>query len=256
MRVDRGNTMTARANSKKPADIDVKQLIEILPKLIRENDTVKGAILTALSGVVATREDIKDMIREMDKRFADMQNQSDKRFSEVDKHFSDVDKHFSDVDKHFSDVDKHFSDVDKRFDRVEREIKIVGVSVDRLEGKQGVQLEKTILDLMRETLKMENVDPDKIKKVFIVDRKGMVFWNDYSSDIDVLVENGNVYAIEVKAKASHADVTRFVQNIKLYELVENKKVTKSFVISLRIEPDIKAYAESRGLIVIAGDISS
>ncbi len=225
--------MSTRTDSKKPADIDVKQLIEILPKLIRENDTVKGAILTALSGVVATREDIKDMIREMDKRFADMQNQSDKRFSEVD---------------------RRFSDVDKRFDRVEREIKIVGVSVDRLEGKQGVQLENTILELMRETLKMENVDPDKIKKVFIVDRKAMVFWKDYSSDIDVLVENGNVYAIEIKARASHADVTRFVQNIKLYELVENKKVTKSFVISLRIDPDIKSYAESRGLIVIAGDL--
>jgi hypothetical protein len=92
-------------------------------------------------------------------------------------------------------------------------------------GKQGVQLERTILELMREALKMENVDPDKIKKV-VVDRKGIVFWNDYSSDIDVLVENGNVYAIEVKAKASHADVTRFVQKIKLYELVENKKVKR------------------------------
>jgi hypothetical protein len=70
----------------------------------------------------------------------------------------------------------------------------------------------------------------------------------------VLVENGNVYAMEIKAKASHADVTRFVQNIKLYELIENKKVTKSFVISLRIDQDIKSYAESKGLIVIAGDL--
>jgi hypothetical protein len=245
MHADRGNTMSARTDSKKPVDIDVKQLIEILPKLIRENDTVKGAILTALSGVVATREDIKDMIHEMDKRFSDMIREMDKRFADMQ----------NQSDKRFSEVDRRFSEVDKRFDRVEREIKIVGVSVDRLEGKQGVQLEKTILELMRETLKMENVDPDKIKKVFIVDRKGMVFWNDYSSDIDVLVENGNVYAIEIKAKASHADVTRFVQNIKLYELVENKKVTKSFVISLRIDPDIKSYAESRGLIVIAGDLS-
>ncbi len=56
--------------------IDVDELLKILPQLIRENDTVKGAILTALSGVVATREDIKDVIREMDKRF-----------EAVDKHF-------------------------------------------------------------------------------------------------------------------------------------------------------------------------
>lgn len=65
--------------SKKANDIDVQKLIEILPKLIRENDTVKGAILSALSGVVATREDIKDLIREMDKRF----EQVDKRLDQM-----------------------------------------------------------------------------------------------------------------------------------------------------------------------------
>jgi hypothetical protein len=57
--------MTSRS-AKKSQDIDVAKLIEILPKLIRENDTVKGAILSALSGVVATSGDIRELIRELD----------------------------------------------------------------------------------------------------------------------------------------------------------------------------------------------
>ena len=59
--VMRGNMMTARI-TKNAGDIDIQKLIEILPKLIRENDTVKGAIITALSGVVATKDDIKVLI--------------------------------------------------------------------------------------------------------------------------------------------------------------------------------------------------
>jgi hypothetical protein len=215
-------------------DIEVQKFIEILPRLIRENDTVKGAIITALSGVVATKDDIKALIAEMDKRFEAV----DKRFEAMDRRFEALQR-----------------EMDRRFDQTDHQIKLLGVSVDRLEGKQGILMERTVLDLMRETLKMEHIDPDKVKKVFIVDRTGAVFWKDYSSDIDVLVENGNVYALEIKAKASHADVTRFIQHIRLYELMEKKKVTKSFVISLRIDPDIKAYAESKGLVVIVGEIS-
>ncbi|HME52787.1 MAG TPA: hypothetical protein VKM55_11260 [Candidatus Lokiarchaeia archaeon] len=89
---ERGEIRTTKA-SNKTKDIDVKKLIEILPKLIKENDTVKGAILSALSGVVATRDDIKDLIREMDKRF----EQVDKRFEQVDKQFEQVDKRLDQI---------------------------------------------------------------------------------------------------------------------------------------------------------------
>ncbi len=77
--------------------IDVDELLKILPQLIRENDTVKGAILTALSGVMATREDIKDVIREMDKRFEAMQQQMDKRFEAVNNHFEMIHAEIADL---------------------------------------------------------------------------------------------------------------------------------------------------------------
>ncbi|MHA1405741.1 MAG: hypothetical protein ACTSSI_18415 [Candidatus Helarchaeota archaeon] len=38
-------------------NFDIEKLKRILPKLIRENDEIKGAIITALSGVIATGED-------------------------------------------------------------------------------------------------------------------------------------------------------------------------------------------------------
>ncbi len=35
--------------------VDKNELLKILPKLIREDDEIKGAIITALSSIVATK---------------------------------------------------------------------------------------------------------------------------------------------------------------------------------------------------------
>lgn len=64
--------------------IDKNELLKILPKLIREDDEIKGAIITALSGVVATKDDIARLIEHSDRRFEAMQEQMDKRFLAVD----------------------------------------------------------------------------------------------------------------------------------------------------------------------------
>ncbi len=49
----------------------------------------------------ATKDDIKLLIHQMDKRFEAMQNQMDKRFEQVDKRFEQVDKRFESMDKRF-----------------------------------------------------------------------------------------------------------------------------------------------------------
>lgn len=61
------------------------EFIKLLPQLIREDDTVKGAIISALSGVVATKEDIKEVIAEFDKRFETLIQQMNKGFEEARK---------------------------------------------------------------------------------------------------------------------------------------------------------------------------
>ena len=57
----------------------------------------------------ATKDDIKDLIHHLDKRF----EQVDKRFEQMQKN---MDKRFEQVDKRFEQVDKRFEQVDKRFE--------------------------------------------------------------------------------------------------------------------------------------------
>ena len=78
--------------------MEKEEFLKILPKLIQEDNQVKGAIITALSGIVATKEDIKQVIEEfdkrfeaMDKRFEAMQIQMDKRFERVHERLDNID---------------------------------------------------------------------------------------------------------------------------------------------------------------------
>jgi len=69
------------------------ELLKLLPKLIREDDEIKGTIITALSGVVATKEDIARLIvlsdrrfETIDRRFEAVQKQMDERFEDARRH--------------------------------------------------------------------------------------------------------------------------------------------------------------------------
>ncbi|MHA1371377.1 MAG: hypothetical protein ACTSRA_16865 [Promethearchaeota archaeon] len=68
-------------------NINKEELLRILPQLIREDDTIKGAIITALSGVVATREDIRDLIEAMDRRFEEAAKEREALREQMDKRF-------------------------------------------------------------------------------------------------------------------------------------------------------------------------
>lgn len=62
--------------------MEKEEFLRLLPKLIREDDEVKGAIISALSGVVATKNDIEKLIENSDKRFEELikeMNQSSER---------------------------------------------------------------------------------------------------------------------------------------------------------------------------------
>ena len=70
---------------------------------------------------------------------------------------------------------------------------------------------------MKETLILENIDPKKIRNEKLSDPNGELFFPGYSTDIDILIENGNLYLVEVKATARRDDVAHFLQNVALFE---------------------------------------
>ncbi|MHA1294655.1 MAG: hypothetical protein ACTSQJ_18620 [Promethearchaeota archaeon] len=91
-----------------------------MPKLIREDDEIKGAIITALSGVVATKEDIARIIEHSNRRFEAMEQQMDKRFEameqQMDKRFEAMQQQ---TDKRFEAMQQQ---TDKRFEAMQQQM--------------------------------------------------------------------------------------------------------------------------------------
>ncbi len=80
--------------------MEKKEFLKLLPKLIREDDEIKGAIITALSGVVATKEDITRVIEHSNRRFEEINN----RFEDNNKRFEEINKRFEAAAKERRDI--------------------------------------------------------------------------------------------------------------------------------------------------------
>ena len=276
--------------------IDKNELIKLLPKLIKENDEIRGAVISALSGVISTKDDLKvfsermdkqfeELIKQMDKRFESMQQQMDKRFDLVDKRFEAVDKRFEAVDKRFEAVDKRFEAVDKRFEeliqlmdkrfeavdkRFERLLKQMNrgfeearkerseikTSISTLGTRAGFQLERAILDLLKDKIIQKNINISKVKKVKLVDKEGKVFYKNFNTDIDVLIENGNRILIEIKFKPDNRDIFHLMKTAELYRYQTSKNYDNLMIICMEITQRNYQEATRQGISVITGEIST
>jgi len=218
-------------------NIDIDELLKILPKLIRDNDTVKGAIISALSGVVATKDDIKELIQEMDKRF------------EV------VDKRFEAMQKQ---MDQRFEAMQKELVSVHLDIKRIAVELATLSMRSGDDLEIMVRELLADTLIKNKIDVSDVKKVQLVDAKGEIFAPGYDTTVDVAARNGDITLYEIKYRADQRDAYHFMQVARLYELVNGRKPNRLVMIVLEISnATLRAIAKfPMAIDVIPGSIVS
>ncbi len=216
--------------------MEKSEFLKLLPKLIREDDQVKGAIITALSGVVATKDDIARIIEN-----------SDRRFEAIDKRFEVL---ISQINIGFEQTRKEIKTVE---DSLKKEIKAVDTSIKALGGRSGVSLEAAILELLSEQLIQENIPYKKMRKEFIVDKSGAVFTKNYSTDIDILVENGKTILIEVKYHPDNHDIFHFLKVAELYKR-NYKPYDKLLLFALEIHARHLEYAREQGIKVITGTV--
>ncbi len=198
--------------------MEKEEFLRLLPKLIRESDEVKGAIITALSGVVATKEDIKEVIKEFDKRFEAMTIKVD-----------------------ILDVG-----LNKKIDKLD-------VAIGALGQRSGKSLEKSILNILKDKLIQENIQASEIKKVYLTDVDGIIFSKNATTDVDVVIEDGKTVLIEIKYRPDQDDVERFLNIAKLYKSIK-KPYDQLLIIALEIKRKHYDYANQKGIKVISGKI--
>ncbi len=234
------------------------EFIKLLPQLIREDDTIKGAIISALSGVVATKEDIKNLIKEFDKRFESM----DKRFESMDKRFESMDKRFEEASEARKDIiqqmNKRFEGLIQRmergFEEARKDRKSLRTFIATVSSRSGPNLEQLILEILNEELIQENIQRADISKVDLIDPNGDIYYKNYTTDIDVVVRNGKTILIEVKSSADNRDINDLLKKAKLYKLQYNQDYDELILACLEINRYNYQQAIEQNVKVIAGKV--
>ncbi len=206
--------------------MEKEEFLKLLPKLIRDDDEVKGAIITALSGVVATKDDIARIIEH-----------SDKRFEAIDKRFEGL-----------------ISQISKGFEDAKRERWVIKSKIESFSSRGGESLERTILNLLNDRLIQENIQSAQIKKEELIDREGKIFWENYNTDIDVLIQDGKIILIEIKYHPDNRDGFHLLKNAKLFKLQFKKDYDILMIICLEIKKINLEQIENQGIKVIAGKV--
>ena len=189
--------------------IDIDELLKILPTLIRESDIVKGAILTALSGVLATRDDIQELIKRMDKRFEAMQQQMDKRFEAMQQQ----------MDKRFEAMQQQMN---KRFDGIDAVLNEIKAGIGR-------PFEQFARNVVTRILQAEGVEQVRIDKTILDDPKQVVFPNSTEVEIDGLCLVPPVIIEITSILKDKAKIAKFLRKKSFVESHYNKKFRGFFV---------------------------
>ncbi len=83
-----------------------RHILEVLPTLLKRDDLFRAQVYTVLSDTFATKVDLKIIIEEINKRFQEEREETNKRFEEINKRFEEINKRFEQVDKRFESLEK------------------------------------------------------------------------------------------------------------------------------------------------------
>jgi hypothetical protein len=197
------------------SSFNIDELIEILPKLIRENDRIKGAILTALTGVIATKEDLKELIELSNKKFEAME----KRFEAMDKRFDAMDKRF----------DSMQMQMDKRFDNQDQKIDSINNKLDHLLAAFGTPFEQFARNVIERILLGEGIKNVKLKNITIKDPKGSVFPETFEIELDGYSEEPPIIVEITTILENRTKIEKFLQKKTFLEESQKKSFRGFFV---------------------------
>lgn len=112
-------------------------------------------------------------------------------------------------------------------------------NLGNLRSQKGQQLEDMVAMALRYGLENPTIKPESLRlQQKLVDTTGEVFYKGYTSEVDLMTENGELTVFEVKATAKRGDVYLFAQKIKLIAIQNPDQPVKGVLICLAARDEV------------------
>jgi hypothetical protein len=208
----------------------------------RLEEVVTRAVLRARS------EEMREMAEAVKLLANYMKEGFEKTFKILEEHSKILREHSRILEEHSKILEGH----GKRLEELTRAIGELKVSVGSLGRRWGRDLERTVLELYRQTLEERGVEPGKVEKYVYTDLKGEYLARGARIEVDVYVHNEKVYLIEVKSHAEVDDVEWFYKKAQIVEKILGKAAEKLIIVAVNIDKEALERAKQLGIEAVYG----
>ncbi len=159
----------------------------------------------------------------------------------------------SDMNKRFEESDKRIKELiermDKRFEEAKNERMELRASLGSIAGKTGIAYESLILKIMEKSLKMRDIDINKVEKFGIWDREKHLLKEPGKVTYDGYLHNGEHILVEIKFTAREADVFWFAARSKFFE-EQTKTKTRKVLIAVQTTNSVINLCKNYGIEIV------
>jgi len=208
----------------------------------------------AVAGLVGYSE-VLERLREHDKKFTEILarlEEHDKKFVEVLRRLEEHDKKFAEILGEIRELREDFNRLSARMDRLEKRVEVTIGSMGR---RWGVDLERMVLEIFKETLEERGIEAGKVEKLRFVDEDGSLTGvRGRIVDVDVLVRDEKLFLVEVKSRAEIAHVEDLFVKAGAVEKHLKRRVDKVFLVAINVDKEAYERALELGIDVVCGHV--
>lgn len=205
------------------------------PVLLKEDIAFREEVMSQLTGVLATKDDIARILSKLEENSQILQEHSQilQEHSRILQEHSETLKRFGQVlDEHTRTLDEHTRSINK-FDRT---LSAVG-------ARWGILAEESFRAAMRGVLEDLGY---QVRKWRIRDEAGRVYGHSTMIEADILIVNDQRILMEIKSSTSTGDVAAFARIGQVYEDKEGMK-PRLVMVSPFIDARAQVLGEQLGM---------
>jgi len=217
------------------------------------NEEVKKIIYEELPAIIQQHPEVKHILWKMLCENFAPKKQTEDRFErllrEIRQEAEANNRKFEEYNRKFEKILKKLDENDRKFEKILAEIKSVHRRIDRTIGALGARWGFSSEYAFREAIKdvIEKLTNKKVTRYKGFDKDGFVFgWPD-QIELDVVIQNGELWIMEIKSSVSKPEVYAFAKKVQFYEKEENKKATRRIIVSPMVDSRAKETADRLGI---------
>ena len=171
------------------------------------------------------------------------------------------------LDENERNVQETIKEIKQLREDFNREIKQLREDFNRLSGRfevilgrmgrrWGADLERTLLGTFKEALEKEGIEPGKVESFSYTDYDGSVTGlKGRRVQVDILVRDGKLTLIEVKAFAEREDMDHLTDVVGYVQKILKKDVERVYVVAVNVDREALNRAQELGFKVIYGSLT-